>query len=78
MMQVQSRACCTNPPVVLAGGYDYELRGKYVEYNGLKTCKTTRIYRPLPVSVPQHLNGSLASSISLATMTCGLTYMQYR
>lgn len=38
-MQVQSKACCSRPPVTLAGGYDYEPKGKYVSYNGLKTCK---------------------------------------
>ena len=42
-MQVQSKACCTNPPVVLAGGYGYELKGRYVEYHGLKTCKTAHV-----------------------------------
>ncbi|RDW68673.1 hypothetical protein BP5796_09330 [Coleophoma crateriformis] len=40
-MQVQSKACCTRPPVTLNGGYDsYELKGKYIPYNGLKTYKT--------------------------------------
>ena len=38
-MMVQSRACCTRPPVTLAGGYDYDVKGSYVDYNGLKTCK---------------------------------------
>lgn len=38
-MLVQSRACCTRPPVTLSGGYDYEVKGSYVLYDGLKTCK---------------------------------------
>ncbi len=39
-MQIQSKACCTRPPVQLSGGYDsYKLKGKYTEYDGMKTCK---------------------------------------
>ncbi|EPE34171.1 alpha/beta-Hydrolase [Glarea lozoyensis ATCC 20868] len=38
--QVQSKACCTRPPVTLSGGYDYTLQGKYVDINGLKTYVT--------------------------------------
>ncbi|KAJ5966617.1 hypothetical protein N7481_013331 [Penicillium waksmanii] len=40
-MDVQSKACCTRPPVQLSGGYDsYTLKGKYTEYNGMKTYET--------------------------------------
>ncbi|EHK20937.1 uncharacterized protein TRIVIDRAFT_192435 [Trichoderma virens Gv29-8] len=40
-MDIQSKACCTRPPVTLTGGYDsYELKGRYTEYNGLKTYET--------------------------------------
>ncbi|KAH8805045.1 hypothetical protein F5884DRAFT_679346 [Xylogone sp. PMI_703] len=40
-MQVQSKACCTRPPVTVAGGYDsYKLKGEYRDINGLKTYVT--------------------------------------
>jgi len=39
-MFVQSKACCTRPPVVLAGGYTYAPKGKYVSYSGIETYET--------------------------------------
>jgi len=36
LIQIQSKACCTRPPVKLSGGYDYTFEEKYVEINGLK------------------------------------------
>jgi len=36
-MQTQSKACCSRPPVKLAGGYNYTPRGTYTEFNGLRT-----------------------------------------
>lgn len=39
---VQSKACCTRPPIVLRGGYDYEEKGQYVDFNGMKTCEEKR------------------------------------
>jgi hypothetical protein len=52
-MQFQSKACCTKPPVTLSGGYDYKLKGNYVEIEGLKTCKLTLIslYRPIQIVI---------------------------
>jgi hypothetical protein len=35
---VQSKACCTRPPIVLRGGYDYKPKGNFEEFNGMKTC----------------------------------------
>jgi hypothetical protein len=35
---VQSKACCSRPPIVLRGGYTYEEKGKYEDFNGMKTC----------------------------------------
>ena len=43
---VQSKACCTRPPIVLRGGYDYQEKGQFVNFNGMKTCKA-----------PKHING---------------------
>ncbi|KPI34559.1 uncharacterized protein AB675_11191 [Cyphellophora attinorum] len=37
---VQTRACCTRPPVVLRGGYDYKEKGEYIDFNGMKTYVT--------------------------------------
>lgn len=34
-----SKACCSRPPITFRGGYNYTPTGKYVEYDGLKTCK---------------------------------------
>ncbi|KAF8848053.1 hypothetical protein BDZ45DRAFT_681492 [Acephala macrosclerotiorum] len=39
-MQFQSKACCSRPPVVLAGGYNYTPKGTYTTYQGLKTYET--------------------------------------
>ncbi|CZS87910.1 hypothetical protein WAI453_000292 [Rhynchosporium graminicola] len=39
-MQKQSRACCTRPPVVLRGGYNYDPTGTHVTHNGLRTYET--------------------------------------
>jgi len=39
-MQVQSKACCYRPPVSLAGGYNYNVKGTYTEFNGLNTYVT--------------------------------------
>jgi dienelactone hydrolase len=39
-MQFQSKACCSRPPVVLAGGYNYTPTGTYTTYSGLKTYET--------------------------------------
>ncbi|KIW68155.1 hypothetical protein PV04_04121 [Phialophora macrospora] len=37
---VQSKACCSRPPIVLRGGYTYEEKGKYENFNGMKTYVT--------------------------------------
>ncbi|KAJ9651933.1 hypothetical protein H2198_008796 [Neophaeococcomyces mojaviensis] len=39
-MQIQSKACCSRPPVTLSGGYDYVVKGEYVDFNGMKTYVT--------------------------------------
>ncbi|KAE8453961.1 hypothetical protein EG329_007737 [Mollisiaceae sp. DMI_Dod_QoI] len=39
-MHFQSKACCSRPPVVLAGGYNYTPTGTYNTYAGLKTYET--------------------------------------
>lgn len=36
---VQSKACCTRPPIVLRGGYEYQEKGRFENFNGMKTCK---------------------------------------
>ena len=77
-MQIQSKACCTNPPVVLAGGYDYELKGKYEEYYGLKTCKTPLITQTLSVHGLQRPTDPLIAVVSYAVLIGGFTYMHYR
>jgi hypothetical protein len=38
-MNGQSKACCSRPPVKLSGGYNYNPRGTYTEFNGMRTCK---------------------------------------
>jgi dienelactone hydrolase len=73
-MLIQSKACCTNPPVTLAGGYDYELRGNYVQYNGLKTCEincSTRICLPTVPNPTVSFSGrrSINASGSVALLT---------
>ena len=76
-MEVHSKACCTRPPVTLAGGYDYELRGEYVHYNGLLTCKmnpttATHLTSPYPRTSTSTL------PINQNIVICDLTYMQSR
>jgi len=39
-MQVQSKACCTRPPVKLPPGYNYAAKGTYTKFNGLQTYVT--------------------------------------
>ncbi|KAH7420041.1 hypothetical protein BKA64DRAFT_729656 [Cadophora sp. MPI-SDFR-AT-0126] len=39
-MQTESKACCTRPPVVLRGGYNYTPKGSYTTHNGLRTYET--------------------------------------
>jgi hypothetical protein len=41
----QSLACCNTPAIVTKG---YEPKGKYIEVDGLKTCKS---YSPSPYSI---------------------------
>ncbi|KAF9883334.1 hypothetical protein FE257_003752 [Aspergillus nanangensis] len=38
--EVQTKACCTRPPITLRGGYDYEEKGEYINFNGIKTYVT--------------------------------------
>ncbi|KAH6713248.1 hypothetical protein BKA61DRAFT_608792 [Leptodontidium sp. MPI-SDFR-AT-0119] len=39
-MQTESKACCTRPPVVLRGGYNYTPKGSYATHNNLRTYET--------------------------------------